>query len=59
MSDDQIRAANNIVSEPDELVDHVAALENAGVTRVILASKVGDFRATVDAVADGLLPAFA
>lgn len=59
MSDDQIRAANNIVSDPRELVDQITALEKAGVTRIILASKVGDFRATVDAVADGLLPEFA
>jgi G6PDH family F420-dependent oxidoreductase len=59
MSDAEIRDVNNVVSDPGELVDQVAALEDAGVTRVILVSKVGDLRATIDAVADGVMPAFA
>ncbi|WP_436912374.1 LLM class flavin-dependent oxidoreductase [Halosimplex marinum] len=58
MSDAEIREENNIVSDPDELVDQIAALEDAGVTRVILVSKVGDYRETIDVVADEVMPAF-
>jgi len=58
MSDAEIREENNIVADPAELVDQIAALEDAGVTRVILVSKVGDYRETIDVVADEVMPAF-
>jgi len=57
MSDAEIREANNIVEDPSELVDRVTALDDAGVTRVILVSKVGDFRETIDVVADECMSA--
>lgn len=58
MSDAEIREANNVVADPAELVDQFRALESAGVTRVIVVSKVGDPRETIDAVADEIMPAF-
>ena len=58
MTDAEIREANNIVEDPEALIDQVAALEAAGVTRVILTSKVGDLQRTIDAVADEVAPAF-
>ncbi|MFB6194566.1 MAG: LLM class flavin-dependent oxidoreductase [Haloplanus sp.] len=58
MSDAEIREENNIVADPAALVDQIEALEAAGVTRVILVSKVGDLRETIDAVADDVMPEF-
>lgn len=58
MSDGEIREENNIVADPADLVAQVDALEDAGVTRVILVSKLGDLRETIDVVADEVMPAF-
>lgn len=58
ISDEEIRTKNNIVEDPSVLIDRVKALEDAGVTRLILTSKVGDFRRTIDAVATDVMPAF-
>ena len=57
MSDAEIREENNIVEDPSELLDRVTALDDAGVTRVIFVSKVGDFRETINVVADEVMPA--
>lgn len=58
MSDADIRDENNIVTHPDQLIEQISALEDAGVTRIILVSKVGDRRETIDVVADEVMPAF-
>lgn len=59
MSDAEIREENNIIEDPARLVEQIEALESAGVTRVILVSKVGDLQDTIDAVADEVMPEFA
>lgn len=59
MSDAEIQAHNNITDEPATLLDELAALEAAGVTRVLVGSPCGDPRATIDAFADEILPAVA
>ena len=33
-------------------------MEDAGATRVIVISKVGDYEATIDALAEEVMPAF-
>lgn len=58
MDDAEIRDQNNITSDPTELIDQLEAMEAAGVTRVILVSKVGDYKETIDAMAEEVLPAF-
>jgi len=58
MTDEEVREANNVTDDPTDLVEHVEALEAAGVTRVLLVSKVGNPRETIDAVADHVMPAF-
>lgn len=58
MSDAEIRELNNIVAGPDPLIDQLSALESAGVDRVILVSKVGDYEETIDVVADEVMPSF-
>jgi hypothetical protein len=59
MSDAEIQAHNNITDDPATLLDELAALEAAGVTRVLVGSPCGDARATIDAFADEILPAVA
>jgi coenzyme F420-dependent glucose-6-phosphate dehydrogenase len=58
MSDEEVRDLNNVTDDPTDLVEDVAALESAGVTRVIFVSKAGDPRRTVDAIADHVMPEF-
>lgn len=58
MSDEAVRELNNVTADATDLVDEVAALEDAGVTRVLLVSKAGDPRRTIDAVAEQVMPAF-
>lgn len=58
MSDEEIVEINNISDDPETFVDLVADLEDAGVTRVLLVSRVGDPRETIDAFAEHVLPVF-
>lgn len=56
VSDEELREANNVVADPRELLPTVEALEAAGVDRVIVVSKVGDPRETIDALGEEVLP---
>ena len=58
MSDAELADANNVTDNPEEFVDYIAELEDAGVTRVLVVSKVGDPRETIDAFADHVIPEF-
>ena len=58
MSDEEIADANNVTDDPEDFVDLVSDFEEAGVTRVIVVSKSGDPRETIDAFEDHVIPAF-
>jgi G6PDH family F420-dependent oxidoreductase len=58
MSDAEIREENNIFNDPDELIERFEAMEEAGVTRVIVTSKVGDLEGTIDMIAEDVMPHF-
>ena len=58
MTDEEICKENNITNDTDDIVEQVEALEAAGVTRVIMISKVGDLKHTIDAVENDVMPAF-
>jgi alkanesulfonate monooxygenase SsuD/methylene tetrahydromethanopterin reductase-like flavin-dependent oxidoreductase (luciferase family) len=58
ISDEELIDANNVTDDPQDLVEQVEKLEEAGVTRVLVVSKVGDPRATIDAFADHVIPEF-
>jgi len=59
MSDAEIQSHNNITDDPSMLLDELAALADAGVTRVLVGSPCGDPQATIDVFADEILPAVA
>ena len=58
MSNAEIREEANIKADPMDLIDQLKTMEDAGVTRVIVISKVGDYEATIDALAEEVMPAF-
>jgi G6PDH family F420-dependent oxidoreductase len=58
MTDDELIDANNITDDPETFVEYLSELEAAGVTRVLVVSKVGDPRDTIDAFADRVIPEF-
>lgn len=58
ISDEELIDANNVTDDPEEFVEYVAELEAAGVTRVLVVSKVGDPRDTIDAFAEHVIPEF-
>ena len=58
MSNAEIREEANIKADPMDLIDQLKTMEDAGVTRVTVISKVGDYEATIDALAEEVMPAF-
>jgi coenzyme F420-dependent glucose-6-phosphate dehydrogenase len=58
MSDAEVADANNVTDDPETFVDLVSELEDAGVTRVLVVSKAGDSRETIDAFAEHVIPKF-
>ena len=58
MTDDELIDVNNITDDPETFVEYISELEAAGVTRVLIVSKVGDPKDTIDAFADHVIPEF-
>lgn len=58
MSDAEIRDVHNIMEEPTAIIEELERLENAGVTRVIVASTLGDEKRTIDAFERDVIPKF-
>ncbi|SDR04603.1 LLM class flavin-dependent oxidoreductase [Natronobacterium texcoconense] len=58
VSDEELRTLNNVTDDASDLVPVVERLEEAGIDRVIVVSKVGDPRRTIDALADDVMPHF-
>lgn len=58
MSDEEIRDANNITDEPEEIIAELERFEAAGATRVLIGSNCGDPRATLDAFEEEIIPHF-
>lgn len=58
MSDAEIRDANAITDDPDVFVEKLTALEEAGVSRVLVGSNCGDPRETIAAFEEHVLPQF-
>lgn len=58
MTDGEIRDHNHITDQPEELVEELERLEEAGVTRVLVGSNCGNPRDTIAAFEDHVLPHF-
>ena len=58
MDDDEIADGLTITTDPEVIVDELTALEDAGVTRVIIGSPVGDPRRTVSCFEREIFPRF-
>jgi G6PDH family F420-dependent oxidoreductase len=58
MSDEEIREANSITDDADEIVAKLERYEEAGVDRVLVGSTCGDPRATIETFADDVIPHF-
>ncbi|WP_440772560.1 LLM class flavin-dependent oxidoreductase [Natronorubrum sp. DTA28] len=56
VSDAELRELNNVTDDATELIPTIERLHAAGVDRVILVSKVGDPRRTIDAIANDVMP---
>ncbi|MXV60488.1 LLM class flavin-dependent oxidoreductase [Natronorubrum sp. JWXQ-INN-674] len=56
VSDAELRKSNNVTDDPTDLIPTVERLAAAGVDRIILVSKVGDPRRTIDAIANEVMP---
>lgn len=59
VTDAELKNLNNVTDDPTDLISMVDALDEAGVDRIILLSKVGDPRETIDAVTEEVMPRFA
>lgn len=57
-SDAEIIEENNITDDPDDIVAELKALEDAGVSRVLVGSKCGDPYNTIEAFEDHVIPHF-
>lgn len=58
MSDEEVREANNITDDPDEIISNLRRVEEAGATRVLVGSNVGDPYRTIEVFEDEILPEF-
>lgn len=58
MSDAEVRDALTITDDPDDIVAKLEALEDAGVTRILVGTNCGDPYETVDAFRDHVIPHF-
>jgi len=58
MTREEIIDDHNITSDPDEIVEEMRRMENAGVTRLIVNSYCGDSVDTIRAFETEILSAF-
>jgi pseudouridine-5'-phosphate glycosidase len=56
MSDTEIRDANGLTDDPEDIVADLEELANAGVTRVLVGSNCGDPRRTIEAFETHVFP---
>lgn len=59
MSDAEVREAHHVTEDPDEVIADLEALAEAGATRVLVGSTVGDPRRTIELFEDHVIPHFA
>jgi len=59
MSDREIREAQGITDDPDDVIERLQALDEAGVTRVLVGTNVGDPRETIRTFEESVFPSFA
>lgn len=57
-TDEEIREGNNITDDPDDVVEKIERMEDAGVTRVFVGSNCGDPVETIEAFEESILPHF-
>ena len=58
MSDAEVRDIHNITDDPDDIIDELERLAEAGVTRVLVGSAAGDPRQTIEEFEEHILPHF-
>lgn len=58
LTDEEIIDENNITDDPDDIVAELEALEDAGVSRVLVGTKCGDPYETIEAFEDHVIPHF-
>jgi G6PDH family F420-dependent oxidoreductase len=58
MTDEEIRAANTITDDPDVVIEKLQRLADAGVTRVLVGTNVGDPYETIAAFEAEIFPSF-
>ncbi|WP_137290626.1 LLM class flavin-dependent oxidoreductase [Natronorubrum halophilum] len=58
LSDAELIEENNITDDPDDIVAELEALEDAGVSRVLVGSKCGDPYETIEAFEEHVIPHF-
>lgn len=58
MSDAAIRDQQNITDDPEVLLEKLAAMEDAGATRVLVGSTCGDPHRTIDVFEEAIIPHF-
>lgn len=58
MSDEEVQDVQNITENPDDLIDELRQLEEAGATRVLIGSNCGDPYHTLEVFENHILPEF-
>ncbi len=58
MTDEEIRDANTITNDADDIIETLERFEEAGVTRVLVGSNCGDPRKTIDVFEQEVIPHF-